>query len=631
MQRIIDKYDKQLNIAYIIILALYPMLRVSEGLSVMDTTYSLSNYAFFGDTSGTWMVATFLANVLGSAFMHLPFGTTILGMNIYTSLLIGLTAVSAFLFMRNEMPKHILFLAQILALNLCWCPSVILYNYLTYFLFTLGALFLYKGVCGAERDNFVAAGILLGLNVGTRFPNVTEMALIVVLWYGAFVLRKSFIQVLRETFLCIVGYIVGFLVPYIIIMIRYTSDAYSDMINTLFAMTDKATDYKPTSMITAMFADYIYARKWIALFVLGTMCCIAIWYIAHKLCKARAAIYACGLSGLVLLAVIRICFGQGMFSFRYYEYSSMYFWAVMFIGAGTIISLVYFFKPIPSQEDVVRESDELTRKKIFGFTALCVTYITCLGSNNGLYPIVNNLFIPATFILWIIYDATGQLVDKYRKDHALTGKNDASISVRDSVRFGTSFCVVVIAFCLLIQGFGFHMKFALQDGVEGQLRDSRIKGYTRTAYINTTSSNAANLQGLMDFFDDYCDESEEVILYGNVPGLGYLLGKGSALTTFWPDLDSFTYDEWTRDLGEIRKEVLSGMPAPFIVTSIQTAAWIGQSDEAISFFGIDVDKFGSDRKLADLTRFIEECGYMQIYCNDGYSVYYVRDICDKMD
>lgn len=49
-----------------LLLTLYPLIGIRQGLDVSDTLYSLSNFQYFTAMDGTWMVATFLANVLGA-------------------------------------------------------------------------------------------------------------------------------------------------------------------------------------------------------------------------------------------------------------------------------------------------------------------------------------------------------------------------------------------------------------------------------------------------------------------------------------------------------------------------------------------------------------------------------------
>lgn len=84
----------------------------------------------------------------------------------------------------KRIPRPLLFSGEIIALGLCWCPSTILYNYLTYFLMTAGILLLYRGICRKQAACFVAAGICLGANVAVRMPNVVQAAFILAVWYG---------------------------------------------------------------------------------------------------------------------------------------------------------------------------------------------------------------------------------------------------------------------------------------------------------------------------------------------------------------------------------------------------------------------------------------------------------------
>ena len=80
------------------------------------------------------------------------------------------------------MPAWILFLGEIIAIGFCWIPAGILYNYLSYFFLTLGVLLLYRGLISEKDKLLFAAGVVLGLNVFVRIPNVTQMSFIVGVW-----------------------------------------------------------------------------------------------------------------------------------------------------------------------------------------------------------------------------------------------------------------------------------------------------------------------------------------------------------------------------------------------------------------------------------------------------------------
>ena len=77
------------NVLFPLILLLFPLLKANQGIDLTDTGYSLGNYRFFGQVGGVWTLLTFLSNVLGFLLTKLPMGGTMLGMKIYTSLIIS--------------------------------------------------------------------------------------------------------------------------------------------------------------------------------------------------------------------------------------------------------------------------------------------------------------------------------------------------------------------------------------------------------------------------------------------------------------------------------------------------------------------------------------------------------------
>ena len=61
---------KQLGtILFPVILFLYPLLKITQGIELTDTCYGLVNYRFFPHAGQEWTVATYLANVLGAFLM----------------------------------------------------------------------------------------------------------------------------------------------------------------------------------------------------------------------------------------------------------------------------------------------------------------------------------------------------------------------------------------------------------------------------------------------------------------------------------------------------------------------------------------------------------------------------------
>ena len=190
LKRFQDPFER---FVFPLVLLLWPLATANQGINIQDTTYSLGNFRFLGDgVESTWFFATFLANEVGRLLSSLPVGSTMIGMNLATGLLISLTALAVYFGCRRIFPGWMLFLGEFLAESLCWCPSVILYNTLTYLLLTLACVFLFLAVNATLQGPgwYILAGICLGLNVLVRLSNLTQAVLIVAVWFS-FALRRN--------------------------------------------------------------------------------------------------------------------------------------------------------------------------------------------------------------------------------------------------------------------------------------------------------------------------------------------------------------------------------------------------------------------------------------------------------
>lgn len=610
---IYQKYKNSIeNILFPLVLFLYPFIGVCQGLDLEDTTYSLANFQYFGEMNGTWMVATFLSNVWGNLLMHLPFGKTIIGMNCYTTLVQSAMALMVYLTFRKKMPAPLVFLGEMIALGLCWASSAILYQNLTYFFMTAGILLLYRGLteCGVNRKKqrlyFVAAGLCLGVNVAVRMPNVVHAALILVVWYGIVLCNQQkpgFMQVLvTSTGWCFAGYLAGFGLPFFAICLRYGISAYPDMVRTLFAMTEQATDYKPTSMLTGMFGDYGKGLYWLAFAVL-CMAAAGLAAAVRRRLYGRVAsetgqredsgkwdtyrvtgvIIKAGYC-LLLAVLLRFYWGRGMFTFRYYDYSSIYDPTVLMLLVTIGMAAFSLIK-----------KGTATERKILAAAVLLEIFLTPLGSNNHLYSIINNLFLAAPFLLWAVYDGDSHFAWRYP--------------------------LVGLVTLVLVQSIGFHATFAFNDGVFGEPRDRQVAFPEKAVGVWTNQEKSVLLEELARFAKEEDLTGREVICYGGLPGLSYLLDMPPALSTGWPDLTSYRMEEYLRDMEDVEAAYEAGGKLPAIIVSTPVAAYLSDDGEAIAWFGVDMEACAADEKLQILGAFLGEHGYVECFGNAGYVVY----------
>ena len=587
------------NGLFIVLLVFYPLIHINQGLDVSDTTYSLANFEFFASMDGTWMVATFLSNVVGNLMMHLPSGDTLAGMYFYTALVQSVIALTVYMILRKKIPAPLVFVGEWIALGLCWCPSTILYNYLTYLLMTVGMLLLYGGILKDNRKYYIAAGICLGMNVAVRMPNVVQAAFIVALWYGAAVCGRTFWKTVYDTIWCVVGYVIGFGVPFAAICIRYGVGAYPAMVKTLFAMTDKAVDYKPSAMVTGMAGDYSKGLYWL---IFAAVCMAGgrvLFRVQRRLFAGKLIIrILCKVVYImVLLVLLRFYWGRGVFTFQYYDDGSVYYPAVLLLLVAIFAALYCMCrKGIRSQ------------LKILAILLLVQIFITPLGSNNYLYPIINNMFIAVPFLLWVAYDRYGCS----KAAHVQGGEDIASGAGTSAFVWGAPLVLLIVL--LLIQSTAFHMNFAFRDGIYGEVRDTKLTAPVKVAGIYTNQDNAAWIEELAQYAETANLTGRELILYGDIPGLGYLLDIPSALSTFWPDLPSFLMEEYERDMAQMTSP-------PVIIISSPIAAYLNEDADGMNWFGTNREALDADEKLQILADYMEEHSYRETFANGRYVVY----------
>lgn len=595
------------NILFPALLAVYPLLRIRQGIDVSDATYSLANFQYFTSMDGTWIIATFLSNVTGWLMTHLPFGDTLMGMYAYTALIQSGIAVMAYGALKRRMPAALAFVGEGIALGLCWCPSTVLYNYLTYLLMTAGMLLLYEGIlreggaalsaeaarpAGRAWPYYLAAGICLGANVAVRMPNVVQAAFIAAVWYVAALCGGGLRRAVRDTLWCVLGYALGFGVPLGVISVRYGTDAYPSMVRTMFAMTEKASDYKPASMLTGMLGDYVTGLFWL---VFAAACMAGGWLLfalrrrlfagsrlADLVCKA---VYAA-----VFCVLLRFYWGRGVFTFQYYAYRSMYYPAVLFLLVTIVMAVLC----------LCRKQTPFAGR-IAAALVLIQIFVTPLGSNNDLYPVINHLFVAAPFTLWAVYWQSA---------------GECPRCTKGSPAWGAVWRIPVLMLILflLIQSVGFHSRFSFQDGIWGERRDNTVSAPPKAAGVYTTKDNAAWLSELAVYVEGAGLTGKRVLLYGDIPGLGYLLDLPSALSTFWPSLDSYLMAEYERDLARMDT-------VPVIIVESPIGAYLNEDADGMNWFGVNREVLDGDGKLQRLAQYMEAHSYRESFGNGRYVVY----------
>lgn len=528
------------NVLFPLVLLLWPLVKITQGVDVSDTTYSLGNYMFPHGIQPMWIMSTYLSNAIGSVFVRLPGGDTLLGMNIYGGLVMSAIALIAYYSLRKDFTAPVLFMGEFLAISFCWIPTGIFYNYLTYLFFTVAAILIYKALKKNDGRLLLLAGLVLGLNLFIRIPNITECALILAVWFVTFYSHKyekvkatgeersadrPLKKCMQRTIYCIAGYIVGAAIPFCAIILNYGFKGISDMLAGLNGVTNADDTYTPLKMFTGILEAYWRSARWITLIVLVVGVGTAMFAVFQNKLKWLKKIIYVG----VMALLIRFFWGRGMFSLRYYEdYTAMYEWGMiaLFISIAAIIVVL------------IKAKDYNRLVYAYAWISLVMIIITPLGSNNTTYQNLNNLFMVMPFTVYVVGGWMYRGAHRLRLEGMLHGCNFPWMSM-----------VLVLFLMIFVQSSLFHLNFVFRDGMRGEERDTQVEGVDSLRGMYTNRENAEAIEEASVAVTGASADS--AIFWGDCPGLSYIFRIPSAINTTWPSLDSYSAKQLKGELSRV--------------------------------------------------------------------------------
>ncbi len=574
------KTTRLLDILFVLLLFAFPFLHISTGISVSDTGYNLLNFSVFPNMNETWAVSTVLANVIGRFFSILPLGGTVLGLNIYCTILSGIFVSVIYFLLRRHYNSLPVFLGMFIALGFCWCPRTILYHYLTYYLFDLGAILLLLAIQKEKKALYFIAGGILALNLFVRFPNVTECLLIVVLIFHGILKKKN---VWRKVMLCIGGYIAVFAAGFVLVSIAWGKDSFFAMIHSLFGMTKEATSYTPKAMLVKIFDDYrMYFKFFVPYLLCAVLCGVLFAFIKKKILRIIILVFeAIGFAGISLVLYRR----YGAFNFTYNDYRSIFMFGTFMLMMAISLAVYGLFRKDISEE-----------RKLLGLTVLIIVLITPIGSNNGLYTAFNNMFLTGPFVI-------GEMFDVFAKDETAGRKT--------AFRTGVYISALLVCLFVLFQSTAFGITFVFHDASFTQAKFETVDNNPVMKGIRTEAKSAQSLQELNDYLDKNQLKHQKAICYNDTPGLFFYMEEECAISHSWPDLDSFPTEELKEDLERLNSEEVYPL-------------FFGKADRD-NYLTVDLSDLEKEKDKL-FAQFLRENHYTIVFQNEKFVLYQKKSL-----
>ncbi len=544
--------NKYISSAFLAVVVLYPLRWTFTGLDLWDAGYNCINYIRFGPgyMNPSLFYSTFLANVTGRMFSLLPYGDTYAGLRFWCGLVICANVLLSALFCirKVKLNRWAVILGELLAVSLCYSPTVILYNHLSFLFLTVTIILLYNGLTTDNNICLVSAGFILGLNVFVRFPNITQAALILAVWYYFWQKKSRSKDVIYKTLICFAGFAASFILIYAIIDGMYGNGSYLAGIQGLFGISKGAEDYSAASMITGMMGAYIRGFRRIADMAVFAAASFAIVVVIRKV-RDKNAGESNGLKWYELLtaAIAGICLIvfsvlHMLMQFDFHHYITVILTAAMFID---LVMIICFTVMVSSKADI--------GMKLISSLLIMQIFVLSVGSNTGISPVMNNMFLIMPFMIhYLILFFKGCDNETALPEISFVPEKIRTVS---PVLKRVSALVIMIAVsayyiqCVMF-GFGYVYEDA-RNGIGGhaQVADNRVLSGTRM-----NEERAEWMQDLTDHINKEQLEGHDVIVYGYAPALVYYLSLKPVIGS-WPDLDSYSASSMRKDMEALEERI----------------------------------------------------------------------------
>lgn len=165
--------------------------------------------------------------------------------------------------------------------------------------------------------------------------------------------------------------------------------------------------------------------------------------------------------------------------------------------------------------------------------------------------------------------------------------------------------------CLL-----FGAVFTFRDGMSGQKRDTRIEKNAVLRKMVTNAPLAEAVEGLTAYIETEGLADKSVILYGQIPGISYMLDMPPAISTSWPDLASYHYEVMAEDMKKLREQT-SEAERPLIILGIGPERWI-RGEELTE---MELASYMINEKWLMIYDYMVEQGYKKTFENGMFAVY----------
>ena len=299
---------------------------------------------------------------------------------------------------------------------------------------------------------------------------------------------------------------------------------------------------------------------------------------------------------LVWLYYRRFC------SFNFFSYDSILRPGVLFLMLAMGIAAVRILHPGAPKEE-----------KLISGLVILVILLTSLGSNNKVYPSMNNLFIVAPYTLWECWKFC------CLKKTTIV----CNIKLPISPLPAQTILVAFLVMCFF-QFVAFGACFTFVEATGAQQITAQVDNNEILKGVKMHPDRAKWLEEITAYVDENDLKGREVILYGYIPAMSYYLQMPSAFNP-WSDLRSYSVETMKSDLAETAALMTEkGAERPVILLENTYARYYEGGEAALEQLELTegkVQEILADRKWELIVEFMEAYGYEETFRNEKFVIF----------
>lgn len=284
----------------------FQLLNIIYGFDLYDTGFHLVAYenVFDAPDSVSYNFMYYLTNLVGAVFLKSFPNMGVIGFRIAGAMCVLITISVIFATLKDEIPGlHILIGSALVVAGYVRLPYGFNNGILSCCLYAISILLLYKGLTKDKLSLVLLSGIVVGLNVFTRIPNICGIGLVlVILAYQKFYYKRPVIEWKKAG--CFVAGVGFGCIQILLLMLKLDHmEAFRRSILAIFTMSGKGT-HSLLWMLKIHFAFYLASL--IPLLVIYAMnhlqeCLvdrlhIAMKYFFYLMCMLSLALYVYDMS-----------------------------------------------------------------------------------------------------------------------------------------------------------------------------------------------------------------------------------------------------------------------------------------------------------------------------------------------